>query len=86
MLTDSSYIRKLQLLQIKKACDEDEESPENQTDNIPTEEVDVQSQEGMDQEELSTEPLPRVLNLVTQFQVRKEESKRYVICNFIWAN
>ena len=41
----------------KKACCEDEVSLENQIDNIPIEEVDVQSQEDMDQEELSTELL-----------------------------
>ena len=48
----------------KKTCYEDEESPENQSINISTEEVDVHSQEEMDQEELSTELLPRVLNCV----------------------
>ena len=60
----------------KKACCEDEESPENQIDNIPIEEVDVQSQEDMDQEELSTELLPRVLNCGNLVPSKKRRVKK----------
>ena len=60
----------------KKACCEDEES----LDNISIEEVDVQSQEDMDQEELSTELLPRVLNCgnLVPSKKRRVKNVRYL--------